>query len=211
MMAEFDKDYWEQHWNPAASSAERKLPVNPYLADETAHLHPGTALDAGCGTGTEAIWLAEQGWQVTAADISHTALKTARARPTSADASAPIEWVETDLSRWEPERTWDLVITSYAHPDIGQLPFYQRIASWVTPGGTLLIVGHLHDQQHSEQQHDGHHKHPERASATVDTITSLFDAARWRIETANEQTRTVHSCGTAVQLRDVIVRAQRTA
>lgn len=211
MMAEFDKDYWEQHWNPAASSAERRLPVNPYLADETAHLHPGTALDAGCGTGTEAIWLAEQGWQVTAADISHTALATARARPVSADASTPIEWVETDLSRWEPGRTWDLVVTSYAHPDIGQLPFYRRITSWVAPGGTLLIVGHLHDQQHSEHHHDGHNGHPKSASATVDAITSLFDTPGWLIDTAYEHTRTVHPEGTPVQLRDVIVRAQRTA
>ena len=209
-MAEFDRNYWEQHWNPAASSAERRLPVNPYLADETAQLHPGTALDAGCGTGTEAIWLAEQGWEVTAADISGTALTTARARPVSADASTPIEWVETDLSRWEPGRTWDLVVTSYAHPDIGQLPFYRRIASWVAPGGTLLIVGHLHAQQHSEHQHTGHHGHPERASATVDAITSLFDTPGWLIETAHEQTRTVHPGGTPVQLRDVIVRAQRT-
>lgn len=210
MMAEFDKNYWEQHWNPVTSGNERRLPANPYLADETAQLHPGTALDAGCGTGTEAIWLAEQGWQVTAADISHTALKTARARPISADASTPIEWVETDLSRWEPERTWDLVITSYAHPDIGQLPFYQRIASWVAPGGTLLIVGHLHDQQHSEHHHDGHHRHPENASATAEAITSLFDMPEWQIDSAYEHTRTVHEGGTAVQLRDVIVRAQRT-
>lgn len=210
-MAEFDKDYWENHWGPAVSSGVRELPVNPYLATETAHLNPGTALDAGCGTGAEAIWLAEQGWQVTAADISQTALTTAQARAATTNADTPIDWVEADLSRWEPERTWDLVVTSYAHPDTGQLPFYRRIASWVTPGGTLLIIGHLHDHQHSEQQHDGHHGHPENASATVEAITSLFDTPEWQIETADEHTRTVHPGGTPVQLRDVIVRAQRTA
>lgn len=127
-----------------------------------------------------------------------------------ADASTPIEWVQADLSRWEPARTWDLVVTSYAHPDIGQLPFYRRIAPWVAPGGTLVIVGHLHDHQHSEQQHDGHHRHPENASATVEATTSLFDAPGWLIETAYEHTRTVHPGGTPVRLRDVIVRVQRT-
>lgn len=205
-MAEFDKDYWESHWGPATSSGVRELPVNPYLVTETAFLHPDTALDAGCGTGAEAIWLAEQGWQVTAADISHTALATARSRPVAVDASTQIEWVEADLSRWEPERTWDLVVTNYAHPDIGQLPFYRRISSWVAPGGTLLIVGHLHGHQH-----DGHHGHPERASATVDAITSLFDTPEWQIDSAYEHTRTVHPGGASVQLRDVIVRVQRTA
>jgi len=205
-MAEFDKDYWERHWSPAASSGDPRLPVNPYLASETAHLHPGTALDAGCGTGAEAIWLAEKGWRGTAADISRATLTTAQARAAATDAIAPIEWVEADLSRWEPERTWDLVVTSYAHPEIGQIPFYRRISSWVTPGGTLLIVGHLHDHQH-----DGHRGHPENASATVEAITSLFDAPDWLIDTAHEHTRTVHPGGTPVQLRDVIVQARRTA
>src|SRR5690625_3066988 len=213
-MAKFDKTYWEHHWehrwNPTTSNGVRELPVNPYLATETAHLHPGTALDAGCGTGAEAIWLAEQGWQVTAADISHTALTTAQARAAATDAITPIYWVEADLVRWEPERTWDLVVTCYAHPDIGQLPFYQPIASWVTPGGTLLIVGHLHDHQHSEHQNDGHHGRPENASATVEAITSLFDAPGWLIDTAHEHTRTVHPDGAPVQLRDVIVRVQRS-
>jgi len=209
-MAEFDKTYWEHHWNPTTSNGVRELPAHPYLATETAHLRPGTALDAGCGTGAEAIWLAAQGWQVTAVDISPTALTTAQARAAATDAITPIDWVEADLVRWEPERTWDLVVTSYAHPDIGQLPFYQRIASWVTPGGTLLIVGHLHDHQHSGNQHDGHHRHPENASATVEAITSLFDSPCWLIDTAHEQTRTVHPDGAPMQLHDVIVRVHRT-
>lgn len=205
-MAEFDRDYWEKHWGPARSRNAHPLPVNPYLPTETAHLRPGTALDAGCGTGSEAIWLAEHGWQVTAADISRTAVETARARATTADAGLPIDWVEVDLSRWEPGRTWDLVVTNYAHPAIGQLPFYRRIAAWVAPGGTLLIVGHLPAEQPSHR-----HAHPENASATSEAVTGLFDAQGWRIDTAFEHTRTVHHDGAEVQLRDVIVRARRTA
>ena len=42
------------------------------------------------------------------------------------------------------------ITTHYAHPDIPQLAFYERIAAWVGPGGTLLIVGHLHPDQHDE-------------------------------------------------------------
>lgn len=49
MMAEFDKDYWERHWDPAASRDERQLPANPYLSVETAHIRPGTALDVVSG------------------------------------------------------------------------------------------------------------------------------------------------------------------
>ena len=47
---------------------------------------PGTALDAGCGEGAEATWLASRGWDVTAADISAEALARAAARAVAGDA-----------------------------------------------------------------------------------------------------------------------------
>ena len=73
MTQAFDKDYWESHWQQASGHAPGpELVPNPYLAREISRLAPGTALDAGCGEGAEAIWLATAGWQVTAADIFTT-------------------------------------------------------------------------------------------------------------------------------------------
>lgn len=211
-MTEFDKGYWENHWTtPEASMRGHHLPVNPYLTTETANLPAGTALDAGCGTGTEALWLAEQGWSVTAADISATALATAQPRAAAAGFGDRINWVQTDLSQWTPEQTWDLVVTNYAHAQGGQLSFYRRISSWVAQGGTLLIVGHLHgnhDDGHAGHDHPAH-DHPEGATATLEAIVSLFSPADWRVEAAYEHNRTVHPGESPVQLRDVIVRARR--
>jgi SAM-dependent methyltransferase len=199
-MAEFDKDYWDEHWAPDAASI-RGLPVNPYLPTETMRLPIGTVLDAGCGIGTEALWLAERGWQVTAADISATALAAAKEHAIGAELDAPIEWVHSDLVRWEPGKTWDLVVTNYAHAEIGQLALYQRLSSWVSPGGTLLIVGHGH----------GHHDHPEVSTVTLDAITRLFPVPHWRIDSSFENTREVHHGENAVNLDDVVVRAHRLA
>lgn len=195
-MSEFDTDYWENHWGPARLG--HNLPVSPYLPKETANLASRTALDAGCGAGTEALWLADHGWEVTAADISATAVAIAKARASAAGRRDRIDWVNVDLGRWEPNRQWDLVVTNYAHSDAGQLDFYRRISSWVTPGGTLLIVGHLHD-----------HGHPTNATTTLPGISHLLSAPCWRIETSYENTRTVSPGGRAVQLRDVVVRASR--
>ncbi len=79
----FDKDYWESHWQQANEHRTgQEVDPNPYLAREISTLAPGTALDAGCGEGAEAIWLANQGWQVTAADISTEALSRASERAT---------------------------------------------------------------------------------------------------------------------------------
>lgn len=201
-MHEFDETYWEDHWSPTATG--RSLPANPYLRSETAHLAVGTALDAGCGTGTEALWLAEQGWQVTGVDISAKALAAAASRADAADLAGQIEWVATDLTRWEPDRRWNLVVTNYAHPDTGQLAFYERIASWVAPGGTLLIVGHLHGPGHG-------HAHPDSATATRDAITDLLAAPDWHLDASYENVRTVDTGGSPAQLRDVIVRAHRAS
>lgn len=117
-MPEFDKSYWDEHWAPADTGPSELLPVNPYLLVETDALTPGTALESGCGEGTEALWLAERGWQVTGADISTTALARARARGAERGLADRVEWVEADLMRWEHERQWDLVVTHYAHTPI---------------------------------------------------------------------------------------------
>lgn len=211
-MHEFDKAYWEDHWAPAmASGAGPGLPVNPYLPAETRDLPVATALDAGCGTGAEALWLAEHGWRVTGADISAAALAAAADRAAEAGLAGRVEWVEADLTRWEPGRTWDLVVTSYAHPHTGQLAFYQRIAAWVAPGGTLLIVGHLHDPNDRHASHDPHggHGHPDGATATEAGITGLFEDPAWQVDTSYDTTRTVKAGGRAVHLHDVVVRAHR--
>ncbi|MFC4223490.1 class I SAM-dependent methyltransferase [Lysinibacter cavernae] len=165
-MHNFDREFWEQHWHERneqhGTPNEQASPANPYLAQETASLTPGTALDAGCGTGTEAIWLASQGWQVTGADISSTALEAARQATVNAAAAGQnvadrLTWVEADLTVWQPEETFDLVVTNYAHPTIPQLEFYSRLADWVSPGGTLLVIGHLHGHgDHGDGAHADH-------------------------------------------------------
>jgi SAM-dependent methyltransferase len=195
---EFDQDYWERHWQQAHRTGDASAP-NPYLSRETGGLVPGTALDAGCGAGAEALWLAARGWQVTAADIAPEALALAARRA----PAGRVRWVEADLTVWDPGMRFDLVTTHYAHPAMPQTAFYERIAGWVAPGGTLLIVGHLHA---SGAAGHGHHP-PAEASVTRADITALLDSAGWEIVTAEEHLRTVP--GRAVPLRDVVVRATR--
>lgn len=161
MAHDFDKAYWEQHWRQGAVDRRGSMsgkPPNPYLVREIGTLAPGTALDAGCGAGAEAIWLASQGWQVTAADISSEALTRAAERAAASGVSERLTWIEADLSRWAPQTRFDLVTTHYAHPAMPQLEFYDRLAEWVAPAGTLLIVGHLHPTADPDQgQGHGYH------------------------------------------------------
>jgi SAM-dependent methyltransferase len=226
MTHDFDADYWETHWREVGGDASRrKAPANPYVASGTAGLAPGTALDAGCGEGAEAIWLAEHGWQVTAADISAEVLDRAADRAAASGSPDRVEWVRADLGTWEPPRQYDLVTTHYAHPAMPQLAFYERIAAWVAPGGTLLVVGHLqdpgraHGHDHGRGHGHGHgegHGHgdgdgrpPEEATVTAASVVGRLDPTLWEVVSADEHERDVGDG--ARELHDVVVRARRRA
>ena len=84
--------YWEDFYG-----GERRWSGKPNaaLVEEVADLEPGTALDLGCGEGGDAIWLAAQGWTVTATDISQTALDIAARH--AAEAGVTVSWQRTTL------------------------------------------------------------------------------------------------------------------
>ena len=204
----FDNEYWDQVWQGGRAPAMGAGAPNPHLVREVSGLVPGTALDAGCGAGAEAIWLASRGWQVTAADIAGAALERAASRAEAEDVSSRVNWVQADLSTWAPRTSYDLVTTHYAHPAIPQLEFYDRIASWVGPGGTLLIVGHLHGHGHTSEVGSRASMPPDSASVTAAAITARLDPAAWEVVTAEESPRTVNGPGGhEVVLHDVVVRA----
>ena len=230
----FDNDYWDQIWSGDRATPMSSSAPNPHLQAQVGELAPGSAIDAGCGAGAEAIWLAGRGWTVTAADIARAALDFGRERAAAAGVSDRVEWVQADLSTWQPVSTYDLVTTHYAHPNIPQLEFYERIATWVAPGGTLLIVGHLHPDQHDGDKHERGHQHghghqqghghghgqghghgdeghpPAEASATAAAITALLDPTSWDVVTAEESHRAMAVPGGRERtIHDVVVRATR--
>src|SRR5690349_9639591 len=105
----FDQNYWERRWqetpNHDCDSESFRIP-HPYVIAETAHLTPGSALEAGCGDGAEAIWLASNGWRVLAADISPSALERTAVRAQAKDVADKVRLVEADLSEWHPDESF---------------------------------------------------------------------------------------------------------
>jgi SAM-dependent methyltransferase len=233
---EFDQGYWDRHWQQVHDrpDAGRGVPPNPHLVREVGGLAPGTALEAGCGEGAEAVWLARAGWLVTAVDLTEEALAGAEGRAATAGVADRVTWLRADLGSWEPATRFDLVTTHYAHAAMPQLELYDRLGSWVAPGGSLLIVGHGGGEQrahqggrhrqgdsHGQGAHEGHgagHGHgddhadepPAEARVTPGSITDRLDPATWEVVTAQERTRILDAPGGAPgTLVDVVVRARR--
>ncbi|MFD5315534.1 class I SAM-dependent methyltransferase [Streptomyces sp. NPDC127098] len=136
----------ERIWEEMYRSAERRFSGNPNhdLVAEVSALTPGTALDLGCGEGGDALWLAGQGWRVTAVDISATALARGAEDARRAGLDDRIDWQHRDLAASLPDGPFDLVSAHYLYlPD--QMPISQVLrpaAEKVAPGGVLLIGWH---------------------------------------------------------------------
>lgn len=76
---------------------------------ESGRLRPGRAVDLGCGTGANAMFLAERGFDVTGVDFAPTAL--AKARAAANGAGVVVRFVEADLTDLRvPLGTFDVLV-----------------------------------------------------------------------------------------------------
>ena len=63
---------WDERYR---SEGLKHSTPTPLLVEIASQLKPGRALDLACGTGRNAVWLAEHGWTVTAVDGSPAAIE----------------------------------------------------------------------------------------------------------------------------------------
>jgi SAM-dependent methyltransferase len=96
---------WAKGWEDLPwSHAEPTL----FLAEICRRRKPGRALDIGCGAGTDSLFLAQQGWEVTSLDFMPKALDYTVKRATEAGVS--VTPVEADITDWDPPHKYDLVL-----------------------------------------------------------------------------------------------------
>ena len=132
---------WEDRYRSGKRSAEDlTAPPTPLLMETAKHLKPGRALDLACGSGRNALWLAEQGWSVTAVDGAPTAIEILRKR--ASERGLNVESVVADLENGRysiPPSTFDLVsICYYLQRDL-----FEPAKEGVKPGGVLVAIVHI--------------------------------------------------------------------
>lgn len=180
---------------------------NASLVAEAAALTPGAALDVGCGEGGDAVWLAQQGWKVTALDISRVALdRTGRA---AADAGVAVELAEGDVAVDPPEPGgYDLVSVHY--PALRHAPgdpAIHALIDAVAPGGTLLVVGHDLAAASGDGTHGHEGKDPADYVQPPDVVRLL--GPDWTVDVDESRPRVLPPGSATRDVPDRVLRARR--
>lgn len=144
-MTEDSREHWDAHYSQCGQIWSGR--VNVRLAEVAVSLPPGTALDLGCGEGADAVWLAERGWRVVAADVSAVALQRAARLARERGVDDRIDFQNHDLAQSFPAFSpvsYDLVSAQFLHSkiELDRLSILRRAAAAVAPGGVLAIVDH---------------------------------------------------------------------
>jgi SAM-dependent methyltransferase len=201
--ARMDRDSWNARYE--GKELVWTAQPNRLVAAQVAGLPPGRALDLGAGEGRNAVWLAEQGWEVTAVDFSEVGL--AKGADLADRRGVGLEWVVADLREFKPPAAaFDLVMLIYIHlqaADRGAM--HAAAASAVAPGGALLVLGH--DLSNIEHGYGG----PQDPSILFAPDEVAQELPGLEIQRAERVMRSVDTDDGEVEAIDAFVRAVRPA
>ena len=163
----------------------------------------GDVLDIGCGLGDNAIYLAQQGLNVTGLDISPTALTTAERRAN--DAGVSVKFAVADSTKLVGyTEAFDTVVDSgmfHCLDDDGKRSYAAAAHRATRPGATLLLSC-FSDANPSEEEWP-------RPAVSEQTLRDVLGGAGWDIEALEPATWSREIDGNEVEMAFWYVRAQR--
>jgi SAM-dependent methyltransferase len=113
----------------------------PELVAFAASHTPGKALELGCGTGTNAIYLAKHGWQATAVDFVPSAI--ARARRKAGREGVAVRFLVDDVTRLQTiTGPFDLILDIgcyHSLPEKERRAYQRNIIRLLDPQGFFLL------------------------------------------------------------------------
>ena len=129
-------EFWNEVW---ADIEDCGSGSDEILVDQVKDLTPGRALDIGCGTGGNAVWLAKKGWQVTAVDHSSVAIE--KGKRFAVEQGVNVLFVVADASQFKPQGDYDLITCFYIQLFPQQRGnMLAKMSKALAPGGTFLFV-----------------------------------------------------------------------
>ncbi len=170
-MAHMTPQDWNQHYVDGELPWDSGVPSKELIRVlDAGSIKPGRAAELGCGTGTNAIYLASRGFDVTGFDFSSAAVTAARQK--AADAKAKVNFLEADLCRFTLDvPPFDFVFDRgcyHAARRIDQPGFIKTLKRLTRPGTRFLL---LSGQRERKRPHgptdDDRRRNLQRAGAGV--------------------------------------------
>lgn len=159
---------------------------NGFLVSQRARLPAGRALCLAEGEGRNAVYLAEQGWAVTAVDLSGVGL--AKAERLARERGVTVETVRADLAVYDlGEAAWDLIVAIWCHvPSSVRHLLHQRVTAALKPGGCYLL------EAYSPRQLQYRTGGPSDPDLLVEPAALRAELPGLKVEKLEEIERTVH-------------------
>ncbi|WP_040700170.1 class I SAM-dependent methyltransferase [Nocardia vinacea] len=133
---------WDASYQDEPAPWDVGRPQQAIVRLGTAGGFTGAVLDAGCGSGENALYVAALGFSVLGVDVAETALAIARAK--AAERGIDVEFVAADALRLERlARRFETVLDCglFHTFDADERPEYvASLASATVPGGTLYVL-----------------------------------------------------------------------
>ncbi len=187
---------------------------NGTLVNQIGGLAAGRALDVGAGEGGDAVWLAEQGWNVTASDISQRALERVAAETQRRGLVIECHHADANALGAFDSGMYDLVSAQYASiPRTPDGRAVRNLLNAVAPGGTLLIVSHDLEPMRSPIDTNEHSRpfDPDAYVRLDDFAAALADNSEWEIEAHEKRPRPPGAASASHHVDDLVLRARRRA
>ena len=142
---------WEERYRSRERVAEDfEAAPTPLLVNTAKRLVPGRALDLACGTGRNALWLAEQGWSVKAVDGSAAAIEVLRRRAGERGIILDTRVADLEGGKYQIDRAaWDLVAMCYYL----QTDLFEAAKQAVAPRGIVLAIVHVNEPGEEASSH----------------------------------------------------------
>lgn len=142
------QDFWSDKYRAVGESYLFGTAPNRFLAAQAGLLRAGQrALSVADGEGRNAVWLAEQGLDVTATELSPVALDKAEAL--AAARGVRVDFALADALNWTyPDEAFDLVVAifiQFAAPD-ERARLFENLKRTLRPGGRIMLQGYTPKQ-----------------------------------------------------------------
>ena len=134
-----DPASWNDRYTDGALPWDTGVP-DSHLSDvlDDYSISPGPALEVGCGTGTNVIWLAKHGFQVTGIDLSPVAIKRAKAKVAHAGVDSRLlsgDFLVTQIRGGPFEFVYDRGCFHVFGEAADRARYAERVAGLLSPEG----------------------------------------------------------------------------